>query len=259
MSAGMPILIGPSLRLILDAAGGTAEISEAAVTTLWHRWLGPQRFARKLARLEHAALVEWSARKGDMKRVLRLTEAGCLAAWGGRNPEACWRRPWDGCWRLVLFDVQESKRSDRIKLQRQLRRLWFGYLQDSVWISPDPADALRKALGGLSVDAATLTMMEARPCGGESDGDLVAGAWDFERINRYYDNYLAILRSLSTVSGARARHSWLQVEWKAWCRAVQSDPLLPEALLPRFYRGREAWERRRERMQRLMDLDERPR
>ncbi|MDD2763407.1 MAG: PaaX family transcriptional regulator C-terminal domain-containing protein [Opitutaceae bacterium] len=208
-----------------------------------------------MARLDRAALVERPARSHDTERVIRLTEAGRLTAWGGRNPVTCWRRPWNGSWRLVLFDVQESKRSDRIKLQRQLRRLWFGYLQDSVWISPDPADALRRALGGLAVDAATLTLMEARPCSGETDADLVAGAWDFGRINRHYDDYLEILRSLSAASGVRARRSWLQVEWKAWCRAVQSDPLLPEALLPRFYRGCEAWERRQERMQRLLDLD----
>lgn len=240
---------------MLGAADGVAELSVAALAALWHRWLGPQRFGQKLTRLERAALVERPARSHDTKRVVRLTEAGRLAALGGRDPVACWQRPWDGCWRLVLFDVQETKRSDRIQLQRQLRRLWFGYLQDSAWISPDPVDALRNALGGLSVDAATLTFMEARPCGGETHADLVAGAWDFGHINRCYDHYLEILGGLGAVSNARVRRHWLQVEWKAWCRAMRSDPLLPEALLPGSYRGREAWERRRERMQRLLDLE----
>ena len=31
----------------------------------------------------------------------------------------------------------------------------------------------------------SLILLEARPCAGESDAEIVAGAWDFERINRY--------------------------------------------------------------------------
>jgi hypothetical protein len=36
--------------------------------------------------------------------------------------------------------------------------------------------------------------MEAHPCGGESDAQIAAGAWDFRRINEAYSQYLEILK-----------------------------------------------------------------
>jgi hypothetical protein len=38
-----------------------------------------------------------------------------------------------------------------------------------------------------------LIALEARPCAGESDAEIVAGAWDIERINRRYVRHLKIL------------------------------------------------------------------
>jgi DNA-binding transcriptional regulator PaaX len=254
MFIDMAMPIGPSLRVMLSVSDGLMQVSLEVLTSAWGRWLGPQRFARKLAQLERLGLVEQTGfSQEDPGRVIRLTEAGRLAEAGGRDPNASWQRAWDGRWRMVLFDVQERKRTDRIRLQRRLRRLHFGYLQDSVWISPDAVETLRKALGGFTADAALLTLMEAQPCSGESDADLVRGAWDFARINRCYDDYLEILRGGSAAMGERTRRNWLQTEWRAWHRAVRGDPLLPEVLLPHGYRGREAWERRRERMGRLVE------
>jgi hypothetical protein len=67
---------------------------------------------------------------------------------GGRDPEAQWARPWDGQWRLVLFDVPTGQNAQRERLRRYLRDKGFGYLQNSVWISPDPLTAEREVLGG---------------------------------------------------------------------------------------------------------------
>jgi phenylacetic acid degradation operon negative regulatory protein len=44
---------------------------------------------------------------------------------------------WDGRWRLVMFDVPESKRALRDRLRRDLTKLGLGILQASVWISPN--------------------------------------------------------------------------------------------------------------------------
>jgi DNA-binding transcriptional regulator PaaX len=120
----------------------------------------------------------------------------------------------------------------------------FGYLQHSVWLSPDSVDALRNAMQAAEVDVGTLSFMEARPCGGESDADLVAGAWDFNQINRGYELYLEVLASQPSRKTSTAWRKWFDVECRAWYRAVVRDPLLPESLLPKGYRGQEAWDRR---------------
>ena len=44
---------------------------------------------------------------------------------------------WDGRWRLVMFDIPESKRDIRDRLRRALSNLGLGILQASVWISPN--------------------------------------------------------------------------------------------------------------------------
>jgi phenylacetic acid degradation operon negative regulatory protein len=183
--------------------------------------------------------------EGDLEGIVRITDAGRRAAMGGRDPEACWMREWDGVWRIVLFDIPVAQNAVRRRLGRALRRLGFGYLQDSVWVSPDPPVRISEMLRGLKLKAEVLSVLEARPCEGETDADLVLGSWNFERINRNYDVYLDVLGDKPLRSSGRSWRAWLEVEWKAWNRALKDDPLLPEAVLPVRYRGREALKRRK--------------
>lgn len=45
-------------------------------------------------------------------------------------------RSWDGKWRLLMFDVKEKRKSTRDKIRRNLFRMEFFRLQDSIWIYP---------------------------------------------------------------------------------------------------------------------------
>jgi hypothetical protein len=66
-------------------------------------------------------------------------------------------------------------------------------LQNSVRISPDPLAQEREILGGGKINVESLLLLEAQPCAGESDAEIVAGAWDFERINYRYARHLKVL------------------------------------------------------------------
>src|SRR5207248_7005732 len=114
------------------------------------------------------------ARRCD--RAYRLSEAGLLHVLGGRNPEACWRRSWDGRWRMVLFDFPNEKHAARNRLRAYLRTRGFGYLQKSVWITPDSVSAERELMAGGITNVESLILLEAHPCAGESDEEIVAGA-----------------------------------------------------------------------------------
>lgn len=250
--------IGPSLHLVLLTADILAEVTSSGLRAAWERWVDPQRWSRKLNQFAQSGWTEDLARTHNTERIVRLTDAGRSAALGGRNPEEFWRRPWDGRWRLVLFDVPESQYLLRDRLRRKLRSLAFGYLQRSVWISPDGVDTLRQAIDRAQIDVESLSLMDARPCAGETDADLVAGAWDFRRINRNYEIYCQVLNSApSRLSSVHTRRTWLEIEWRAWCHAIRNDPLLPEALLPASYRGREAWRRRNQLFRHLLRMAQR--
>ena len=168
---------------------------------------------------------------------------------GGRDPEACWNRRWDGRWRLVLFDVPRTCNSKRDKFRRYLQSRGFGYLQNSVWITPDSVSEERGLLSGLSADVESLIWFEARPCAGETDAEIVVGAWDFAGINRCYTVCQQVLdrcpyHCLKTKAAAVEFHHWFSKEREAWLNAVSLDPLLPKRLLPDSYLGCKAWRKR---------------
>lgn len=47
-------------------------------------------------------------------------------------------KKWDGRWRIVSFDIPRAKRSSRYELLRELHRLGFQKLQQSMWVHPFP-------------------------------------------------------------------------------------------------------------------------
>jgi phenylacetic acid degradation operon negative regulatory protein len=211
-------------------------------------WMYRNGLQRQLTMLERGMLVE-SKQDSNGKRVHRLTKAGRIVALGERDPVARWNRTWDHKWRIVLFDIPQSRANERTRLRRSLSARWFGYLQNSVWISPDPLAGERKALGNAEVDVESLILLEARPCAGETDAEIVDGAWNFEVINQHYQHHAEVLDRMPREPVAEGRYAkkwgrWLREEGAAWDAAMRSDPLLPTCLHPSDYLGVRAWNRR---------------
>lgn len=236
------------LNVLLWSAEMLARPTFRNLTDSYESWAYRNGHLRRLNRLEKHQLLERDPNKSD-DRVYRLTAQGCLHALGGRDPQVRWTRAWDGYWRLVLFDVPMARNSDRKRLRRYLAERGFGCLQGSVWITPDDLEQERQILGGGKVNVESLLLLEARPCAGESNAEIVEGAWDFERINRRYARLMKILDerptgALRNESVAKALLRWAAAEREAWLDAVTNDPLLPERILPSGYLGRTAWRRR---------------
>ena len=209
-------------------------------------WAYRSGLLRQVARLERQGFLE---RRSKENRIYRLTTAGRLRAIGGRDPKVQWRRPWDGYWRLICFDVPIADDLQRRRLRHYLRTRWFGLLQGSVWITPDEVQEQNELLQSTKVDVKSLVIFQARACAGESDRDIVVAGWDFDRINLAYRRHLRMLdeRPLHKVispSGARALLNWAEAEHAAWTNTIAVDPLLPQVLLPRSYLGRQVWRRR---------------
>ena len=183
-------------------------------------------------------------------KVWRLTERGRLAASGGVDPLARWERPWDGQWRLLLFDLPSDKRQLRLRLWRWLRAEKFGYLQLSVWLTPDALNETTFPLRHLKLKADALTVIEGRPAAPDSDEGIVSGAWDFAAINRRYEKVISVCAAGRKLMESADRtpaqmRQWLAADREAWGLAMEDDPLLPKVLLPEGYLGREAWAARK--------------
>ena len=71
---------------------------------------------------------------------LKITQGGkrylfrCLSL--GDNKELNKNKKWDGKWRVIIFDVPESRRFDRTNIRLALVSIGFMRLQDSVWVYP---------------------------------------------------------------------------------------------------------------------------
>jgi phenylacetic acid degradation operon negative regulatory protein len=224
------------------------------LTDSYESWAYREGLLVQVLRLERRQLVERASNTGG-DRIYRLTEQGRLHALGGRDPVAQWKRHWDGGWRLVLFDVPLRQNSRRERLRRYLRTRAFGRLQGSVCITPDPLDVEREVLTDSKVNVESLLLLEARPAAGETDAEIVEGAWDFERINRRYARHLEVLDrcpegELQDEEAAIELRRWAGEERQAFSNAVETDPLLPGRLLPAGYLGQRAWDRRKAVLQR---------
>ncbi|MGI8602159.1 MAG: hypothetical protein ACR2OZ_04070 [Verrucomicrobiales bacterium] len=236
------------LNFLLWSAEKLSRPTFRNLTDSYESWAYRNGFSKQTDILESKRLLERAPSPGD-DRIYRLTWRGRLHALGGRDPEAQWSRPWDGRWRLVLFDVPTKQNSHRTRLRRYLRDRFFGFLQKSVWITPDPLERQQQVLIGGKINVKSLLLLEARPCAGESDAEIIDGAWDFERINDGYRRHLKILSerprgTLGHSATAKNLLRWAETERESWLKAVKADPLLPATILPPAYLGEKAWRQR---------------
>jgi phenylacetic acid degradation operon negative regulatory protein len=236
------------LNILLWSADLLVNPSWRSLFETYEGWAYRNGLLVQLGRLEQR---KWVTRKSKERndRVYRLSAQGRLHALGGRDPEARWGRAWDGRWRLVIFDIPSGQNAEREWLRRYLRSRDFGCLQNSVWVRPDPIEEERQTLGKGSINVGSLVLLEARAVAGESDAEIVAGAWDFDRINQGYSRYLKILDQrpggvLKSEAAAKKLFRWMSEEREGWQAAVKIDPLLPARLLPGNYLGQKAWRRR---------------
>ena len=239
---------GELLYFLLWSADQLSRPTFRNLTDSFESWSYRNGLSFQLSRLEKLQLVERED-SSSQSRLYRLTAKGRIMAMGGRDPVACWSRPWDGQWRLVLFDVPMLRNSHRDRLRNYLRSLGFGVLQGSVWISPDLPESELELLRGGGTDVNSLIVLEARPSAGERDAEIVAGAWDFEEIHRNYEEYLKLLAERPTApladrTVAVSLRRWAEQEREAWREIAEVDPFLPKPLLPRGYLGFQAWDRR---------------
>lgn len=105
------------LNLLLWAGDMLARPTFRNLTDSYESWAYRNGLMRQVATLERKQYLERDTAAPD-DRLYRLTAQGRLHVLGGREPETQWARPWDGQWRLVLFDVPTGQNAQRERLRR---------------------------------------------------------------------------------------------------------------------------------------------
>jgi len=207
-------------------------------------WSDRRGLLRQIHRFEAAGMLESDG--SDLKeKVMRMTSKGRVLALGGIDPTVFWKAKWDGIWRVVSFDFPEKQRGLRAGLRNVLRENHFGCLQRSLWVTPH---RLGSELLGRGADVDSLNnfaVMESRFHDGAQDMDVVNEAWDFGSINESYKLHAKHLEQLPKVGTTMdSLHSWAQMEMELWHTVAETDPFLPELLLPKGYVGKKVWSQR---------------
>ena len=211
-------------------------------------WAYANGLLKQIQRLEAQGLLEASRDPHSGQRLHRLTEAGRLAASGGRDPDTWWGREWDGKWRLFLFDIPVIENAKRYQLTRALAAARCGCLQGSVWIAPFMPPPIEALISEADPECSHLLLLLADSKGAAVDHGMVAAAWNFDLINQRWRDLGKVLdrfQDAAREGTPEALADWTAAENEACRAALTVDPLMPACLLPRGYRGRKTWRRRR--------------
>ncbi len=210
-------------------------------------WLTEHAMFRRLTHLEKRGLVVRSQNSAGW--IMELTAEGRRHTQGPRDPQALWNRPWDGLWRQIIFDIPVAENAARVRLVRWLHQHYFGYLQDSVWITPDPIGKISKTLQSVNRNADMLAILESRCVAASTNMALTMAAWPFPRMMQFYRNYTNFLDAQRAILRGPQLHprqifQLLREESRLWSNALMTDPLLPRALWPKQYPGESAFRAR---------------
>lgn len=233
-------------EVLRDIGGGCIErtldvvlLMLCVASVLGTRHVGPAGMAAAQRRIDAlfesyngATVRSWWHRmraKGWIGQDLHVTREGRQRI-EGCLPSLGWHRKWNGRWYIVSFDVPERGRMFRNQLRETLKRLRFGRLHASTWISAtnvlgDVRSALHIADGDRRIIFAITERLGTRDA-----RDLAATIWPLDDLNARYDALRASVSSPRTIVDTA---KFVGV----FLRILSDDPQLPHALLPRPWYG----------------------
>lgn len=97
-----------------------------------------QNFVKSLKAMKRDRLVDFKEERKFSKIIITQKGEEKLLKYDLDNLEIKKPKRWDGIWRVVTFDIPESKRSARNALRSKLKELGFHQLHKSVFIYPFP-------------------------------------------------------------------------------------------------------------------------
>jgi len=100
----------------------------------------PSLLRSSIRRLHKQKYVEISRQNGE--EVVMLSETGRRRILKYSLDELTIEKPkhWDGQWRMIIYDVENSKKRLRDVFREALKALGFLQLQESVWVYPYPCE-----------------------------------------------------------------------------------------------------------------------
>lgn len=212
-------------------------------------------FHQLVSRSLKTQLIE-KVEKGE-EVYMRITSEGRKAIQRDFPMLSFQNKPWDGKWRIVMFDIEEIKKVVRDRLRRKLKELGFGMLQKSVFVSPHDimkdflefceSAGIKKYLYFLETDNLIVG----------DRAEFANKVWNLDELNESYKNITDEIEKIKNKyiinQSDRAKKLYTQNNSRKgrmrkniakirneWLAVVIYDPFLPKILLPKPWYGYEA-------------------
>lgn len=187
--------------------------------------------SKRLTRINSKSIkkaIYYAKTKGWIKDDLRLTEEG-IQRLNAFTPGYLGKRKWDGNWHLVSYDIPESKRKYRDLLRLNLKKLDFGEMHASLWISPfNFLGEVEKIVKDYNLSSYVILSISNK-VGREESRIFAQKIWKLDKLNRSYQNLLE--------KAKRGKKENLIFKYLA---VLKNDPQLPKELLPEDWIGDKA-------------------
>ena len=195
----------------------------------------------------HYEIIRRMEREGLVQRQGRGAAARFTITVKGRqravvcDPAREWARSWDKQWRVVSYDLPETRRRERRMLWRALRDRKLGFLQRSLWVWTHQVEVTLREIIEVEGVPECFCGFEAHRVFLCTDAEIVATAWDFEEIHKRQQMYLNQLVATPARAKAAQQPAELarlaRLEHQSYQHAFSLDPLLPRVLWPKEYLG----------------------
>ena len=209
------------------------------------------RFNHLVWRTLKAGYIEKIERKG--KIYIRITSFGTKMTQRDFPLLHLQNKPWDGRWRIVMFDIAEIYKRKRDDLREKLKELGFGMLQESVFITPHDIikdfSEYAESIGLRdSVDVLEASYILGDP------RELAKRIWKLRELSKKYleifqeaqkmkNSHLTIISGSAKQLNSKMKEIKDIREMKArYVKILLSDPFLPSVLLPKNYSRDQAGE-----------------
>ncbi len=206
----------------------------------------PRAFNQAVGRLSKQGLIIQS--QGLNTPSLKISEEGLALMETYLRPDKCWNKKWNGIWYILMYDVPEADRPYRNVLRQFLKHQRMGCFQKSVWITPHDIRPQYADLEKAAAIEVFACLFEAKTVLGMPSEKIVSESWDFDRLfevqKRFcevYEENLDLLQQPALPSMENLMRLAAE-EMDAFRSAFILDPLLPDALLPRDYKGKDAYD-----------------
>lgn len=164
--------------------------------------------------------------RGWIKEDLTLTKEG-KERLQNLIPTYFGKRKWDGNWYLVSYDIPEKRRTDRQIFRENLKRLGFGEMHASLWISPfNFLGDVEKIIEEYQLSPFVILAISDK-VGKEESRVLANKIWKLDKLNQ---SYKEILKRIKKEPEENLVFEYLSI--------LEKDPQLPSEILPSDWAGK---------------------